>query len=143
MAKYTLIPSVGLEGALTHVQEELRDDSAVGGVELILSDVEVVFSSKEVEDVSEIDLGLSGSEFDVSVGLVSDSGVSKVDVMPLSQVLLVRDSLPIVTVSSSVQIIIGVGGKGQNVFGLRSSNPVTKDSVSETSDVLVVLSVID
>jgi hypothetical protein len=110
---------------------------------LILTDVEVELRGEEVIDIIEVQLGISSSEVHIGVSLTEHSAVSKVDVVPTSEVLLVGDGLPEVSVSSTLEVIVVVGCECKDISGLRSSNPETKGTISEALGVSVVFLVVD
>jgi hypothetical protein len=69
---------------------------------LVLADREVVVGNNEMVCISEVQLSSSVLEVDVGVGSSLCSGVPEVDIVPSSQVLLVRNSLPLILVSVAI-----------------------------------------
>lgn len=96
-----------------------------------------------MEHVVELDLCLPVCEVHIGIGLLSYSGVAEVHVVPFLDVILVGDSLPLVGGTGSLQVGVVVGGKGKDVLGLVSTNPEAEHSISQASDISVVLSIVD
>lgn len=83
-----------------------------------------------MEHVVKLDLCVSVCEVHVGISLLSDSGVAKVHIVPLLDVLLVGYGLPLVGCTSSLQVGVVVGGEGEDVLGLFSAHPEAEHSVS-------------
>jgi hypothetical protein len=108
-----------------------------------LSDVEVEFGSEEMEHIVELELSVPGTEMDIRVSLVQYSAVTEVHVVPLSEIVLVRNGLPVVRVTVVLDIGVWVGGECQDVTGLRTTNPVSESTISQTLNVTVVIVIVD
>lgn len=72
--------------------------------------------------VNEMQFSGSASELDEGIGLSQMSRVAEVNIVPTSKILFIRNSLPIVRISISIQISVGVSGKCIDIVSLLITN---------------------
>lgn len=110
------------EGSISRVQSEISDLSIVGWVESVLPNIDLKEGGGKVVSVNEMQFSGSASELDEGIGLSQMSRVAEVNIVPTSKILFIRNSLPIVRISISIQISVGVSGKCIDIVSLLITN---------------------
>lgn len=105
--------------------------SIVCRVELILSDEELEGSCNKVVGVDKVEFACTVLETYEDVCLSLLSRIAEVNVVPVNKVLLIRNSLPVVWITVTIQVSIAVSGECHDMVGHLITNEEGECSISQ------------
>lgn len=111
---------------------DILHHSTVRGIEFILTNVKYFIRDHKVIDILKFKGDFMGNKFDINICLSFISIVSKVNEMPFSQLIFIRECLPKVGITFSIEFSVSVGSELKCTTDHFTSNEKSQISISHS-----------